>query len=196
MSGVSMRKPVLVVVAGSPATGKSTLARALADALGWPAFYKDVFKEALFDAQGAGGAPSDRSVSQALGKQSIGLLYLVAGELIDRGISCIVESYFHPGLAGPELARFTGRARLVQVHCSVDEETQRERYRNRFVRGERHAVHMDDVVMKNAELRSDPAHRGPIPLDDAMLIQVTSDDGFVPDADEIVRRIREDDVPG
>ena len=43
-----------VLVSGLPGTGKSTLAPPLAEALGLRCFSKDVIKEALWDALGAG----------------------------------------------------------------------------------------------------------------------------------------------
>ena len=51
-----MTAPRLVVVSGLPASGKSTVARTLAGALGLPLLDKDVFLEALFASDGIGDA--------------------------------------------------------------------------------------------------------------------------------------------
>jgi predicted kinase len=46
--------PLVVVVTGPPASGKSTIARELADALAAPLIAKDPIKETLFDSLGTG----------------------------------------------------------------------------------------------------------------------------------------------
>jgi predicted kinase len=46
--------PLLVVVHGPPAAGKTTIAREIAERLRLPLIAKDTIKEALFDGLGAG----------------------------------------------------------------------------------------------------------------------------------------------
>jgi predicted kinase len=53
----------IVVVCGPPASGKTTLARAIADDLRLPLLSKDAVKEVLFDALGSG----DRAWSLRVG---------------------------------------------------------------------------------------------------------------------------------
>jgi ribosomal-protein-alanine N-acetyltransferase len=50
-----MHLNAIVVVAGSPGSGKTTLAKGIAVELGIPLISKDTIKEALFDALGTGG---------------------------------------------------------------------------------------------------------------------------------------------
>lgn len=52
-----------VIVSGLPASGKSTLAAALSQALGLPLLDKDHFLEALFESQGIGDAQWRRQLS-------------------------------------------------------------------------------------------------------------------------------------
>lgn len=189
-SGVGPSRPTLVVVSGLPATGKTTLAGALADALGWPVFYKDHLKELLVESRVDRDADIDREAARDLGKQSMYLLYAIAGELTKRGTSCIVEAYFHPELAAPELAPLARHARLIQVHCVAEDATIVARYRARFEAGERHAVHFDARMVGDLQQRIDTNHRHAIPLDDTELIEVRTDDGFYPSVEEIARRCR------
>lgn len=191
-SGVSTRKPTLVIVSGLPATGKTTLARALGDALTLPVFHKDHFKELLFATRINPEAEVERATSRDFGKQSMHLLYAIARELSRWDVSCIIEAYFHPELAAPELRPLTSSARVIQVHCAADDAVMVARYRARFEAGERHEVHFDATMVDDLGQRINSSHRHPIPLDPGLadLIDVRSDGGFTPSVAEIAARIR------
>ncbi len=184
--------PPLVIVSGLPATGKTTLARALGDDLALPVFHKDHFKELLFESRANPDAEIDRATSRDFGKQSMYLLYAIARELTRRGVDCIIEAYFHPELAAPELAPLTSSTRLIQVHCAAADAVMVSRYRARYEAGERHEIHLDATMEGELEQRIDSAHRHPIPLDTtrARLIEVRSDEGFAPSVAEIAATIR------
>src|SRR5260370_36371413 len=55
----------LIVVSGAPGTGKSTIAAALADELGWPLLALDPVKETLADVLGLGGESWSNRVGDA-----------------------------------------------------------------------------------------------------------------------------------
>jgi hypothetical protein len=65
-SGPAYPPPLVLIVTGAPASGKTTLGRQLANALGLPYFSKDLFKESLFDSLGW----QDRAWSQRVGGAS------------------------------------------------------------------------------------------------------------------------------
>jgi 2-phosphoglycerate kinase len=48
----TMHRPLLVIITGPPAAGKTTLGRQLAGALSLPFIHKDGIKEILFDVLG------------------------------------------------------------------------------------------------------------------------------------------------
>jgi predicted kinase len=150
--------PSLVVVTGPPAGGKTTLARAIAETLGWPLLAKDEIKETLFDTLGIG----DREWSHRLGAASMELLTrLVRGQL-EAGRSIVAEANFRwPGEL-PECV-------VVQVFCDAPADVLLERILERTRHPghlERDPEHLADV---EDSLRADYA---PLPLDGALLARV------------------------
>jgi predicted kinase len=126
--------PLLVVVTGPPASGKTTVARELAAQLRLPLVAKDTIKEALFDGLGAG----DLAWSQRLGEATYLAMLGIVEESVAAGASLVVEANFVRG--GDFAARLAALpARFVQVHCSAPLDVLLERYGSR----ERHPGHVD-----------------------------------------------------
>ncbi|MFI5897547.1 AAA family ATPase [Actinoplanes sp. NPDC051513] len=116
-----------VLVGGWPASGKTTVAQALASGLRVPYLSKDEVKEALMDSL---GAPGTVEQSRQLGVAAVHAVLGVARGCPAAVIDCTWYPYALPlvrALAGP----------FVEVRCKVDVEVARERYRRR-VRDERH----------------------------------------------------------
>jgi len=87
-----MRKFDLIIITGLPGTGKSTLARLLAQCYVLPLIAKDTIKEALMNVLGSNGVPS-RSLSDA----SFAVMFSVAKEMRAGGASVILEGNFRSG---------------------------------------------------------------------------------------------------
>lgn len=124
--------PLLVVVTGPPAAGKTTIARALAARLRLPLIAKDTIKEALFDGLGSG----DLEWSQRLGTGTYLAMLAVAEESVTAGASLVLEANF---VRGGESRLAALPARFVQIHCSAPLEVLLARYAGR----ERHPGHVD-----------------------------------------------------
>src|ERR1700759_2711367 len=86
----------LMIILGSPASGKTTLARRLGRQLGVSCLCKDDVKEALFDVLGV----ADRSGSRRQSDASFAALLRLAQTQLEAGLSCIVEGNWRPEHAG------------------------------------------------------------------------------------------------
>jgi predicted kinase len=124
--------PLVVVVTGPPAGGKTTIARAIAERLRLPLIAKDTIKEALFDGLGTG----DLAWSQQLGEATYLAMLALAEESVAAGSDLVLEANF---VRGGESRLAALPARFVQVHCSAPLELLVERYASR----ERHPGHVD-----------------------------------------------------
>jgi predicted kinase len=106
-----------VVVSGPPASGKSSLAPALAAALDLPLLAKDVVKDALIDVLGAADLPRSRE----LGRAAVHVLLAVA-RTAGRGV---LEGVWFDYARAP-LAALPGP--LVEVFCRCPPDVLRARY--------------------------------------------------------------------
>jgi predicted kinase len=147
-----------VLVAGWPGSGKSTVAAALAPALGLPLLAKDEIKEALMDGL---GRPRTVADSRRLGKAAVLAMLRVARQCPGAVLDSTWYDYALP------LARELP-GRLAEVHCVVPRDVARSRYRARAAH--RHEGHLD-TARSDAELwgrPSRPPGLGPVvPVDTA-----------------------------
>lgn len=84
------QRAFVILVTGIPASGKSMLAERLSADLGVPWFSKDRIKEELFDTVGF----ASREEKVKLGIASMGILYYLAEQMMQRGKSFILENNF------------------------------------------------------------------------------------------------------
>jgi predicted kinase len=178
-----LTRPALVIVSGPPASGKTTLARPLALALGMPLLAKDAIKERIADALG----PAARN-SGAIGLAAILTLYFAAREILAAGQPVVIESFFHHGRSEEDLAPIAAMANAVLVHCTAADGTVLRRFAERTNAPDRHGVHgdahrLDDLRAYLANGTTDPLDL-PIPR---LLIDTTE---TFPDAADVARRVR------
>lgn len=84
----------LFLIAGIPASGKTTYGLHLAKALGIPFFSKDAFKEHMHDALRYD--PVSPEISRLYGAAAYEVFYYAAGQVMRAGSPLILESNFPP----------------------------------------------------------------------------------------------------
>jgi predicted kinase len=182
-----MARPLLVVIAGPPCTGKTTLGRRLAADLGVPFITKDGIKERLFESLGW----SDRAWSRRLGVASITVLYDTLERILAAGCSCVTESVFRPEYDDERLRQLCARydARPFQIQCVAEGEALWRRWRERVESGARHPGHVeptmyDEVRPQLLRGRLDPLHL------DGSLVEVDTTDFAAVDYVGLLSQVR------
>jgi predicted kinase len=168
--------PLVLVVTGPPAAGKTTIARELAAHLGLPLIAKDTIKETLFDELGTG----DLAWSQRLGVATFGVMLAIAEESVTAGASLVLEANFSRG-GESRLAALP--ARFVQVHCSAPLEVLLERYAAR----ERHPGHVDSERVTALREAVESGRHEPLELPGELIRVDTSDSVDVVAIADLVR---------
>jgi len=139
------RRAVLVI-AGLPGTGKTTLARYLAERYRAMLIAKDTIKEPLLDVLGA----ADRARSRALSDASFAVLFALAREQLHARGALVLEGNFRAAEHSAPLAALLAAAAphgavtaCAQVLCRIDEPTRTRRLAARAGDPARHAGHRD-----------------------------------------------------
>jgi predicted kinase len=170
--------PLLVVVTGPPASGKTTVAELLAGELALPLAAKDAIKERLYDTVGAG----DREWSRRLGRATFALMFHWLDEELRAGRPVIVEANF-TAAAAPLFAALPPH-RPLQLFCFAPREVVIERYAARA----RHGGHLDDLVVEELRAGDHEEQWRPLRLEGEIIrIEIATTD-----LDAVVARVREE----
>jgi predicted kinase len=131
--------PTLIVVSGPPGSGKTTLAHALASAVGCPAICRDEIKEGMVHTVPGFTAGRDDELS----RRTNPVFFSVLETLLRAGVTTVAEAAFQDRLWRPGLEPLQDLARIRVVHCTVDPEVAFQRSLRRSAQNQRRRAHPD-----------------------------------------------------
>ncbi|WP_245504293.1 AAA family ATPase [Lichenihabitans psoromatis] len=171
-----------ILVNGIPASGKSTVARGVADRLGCPLMTLDTIKDPLFEHVGVG----DREHNRMLGRASYAIIFKAIGDWPDPAI-VVIDAWF--GFQPVEVLDAhlvaAGIGRTAEIWCHAPAGVVAERYRARL--GTRSVGHPGEAYLP--ELIALSARATPIggrPRFDVETTQPIPFDTIMPWLDDVV----------
>lgn len=148
--------PLLVVISGLPASGKTTLAKRLSEEFSVSLISKDTIKELLFETL----PQKDREWSTIQGRAAIAMMYAGAKELLLSGTSVMIESSFDTALGAGDVDRLLAdtNSALVEIHCTLAYDERQRRWTHRS-KTSRHPGHLDEPshVLSRSQAEDDRA---------------------------------------
>ena len=130
-------KPYIILIAGIPASGKTTYGRHIAEKLNIPFICKDTIKENLHNA--IKWDTSVRANSKLYGLASYNVFYSIIDSLMKAGVSLVAESNFGPASVDMLLPIIECHGyRAITVLMDADLAVLNKRFHDRDITDERH----------------------------------------------------------
>lgn len=131
----------LIIITGTPASGKTTMLREVVNRFSIPYFYKDEFKEVISESV----SDLDLPLSKELGLASFKITFLIIERFAKFNMDLVIEGNFRPKYDEESLKELLKKYDIncMQILCESSFETVKRRLIERKLSGERHQAHFD-----------------------------------------------------
>jgi len=141
-----MKKPLLLVISGMPASGKTTLAHLIAEKTHCPLLSRDELKEGYINTTGVPHA----QLNDDSAKHIYEAFFDTIGLLISRKISLVIEAAFQDKLWQPKLSILQSDADIKILICKTKPDIALSRFEKRYLQeSSREKYHGDRSGLKN-----------------------------------------------
>jgi predicted kinase len=181
-----MEKPLLIVVTGAPASGKTTLAHMLADKINCPLLSRDALKEGFINTLQLSHSQLGRSVDLHVYDTFFETIEL----LISKKISIVIEAAFQDKLWRPKLLNLLEKAAIRIIICHTSLHLIKARFSNRLLNyPDREKFHGDRSINEE-QFASLTENYTPVNMEAPTLL-VDTTENYHPGIEEIIKFIRQ-----
>lgn len=172
--------PLLIVVAGRPGSGKTTLAHAVARTIRCPAICRDEIKEGFINTTG-------EAHGDEVGREVYETFFQTIKLLLERRVTLVAEAAFQHKLWTPKLEPLRAIARIRIVLCDMEADLARARH---AARGAADPARESFHPMPPTPAGAAAVFEFDAPHLDVPTLRVDTTDGYRPDLEAIVSFVR------